>query len=71
MLLHTDHAGVLGCEYDTDARVCMPSTGDSAKRGLRASLLAIKAVTSRTEGGGASHCLSDLSRLQGGTTFLA
>lgn len=46
-VLSTDHAGVIGCEYDRGAGTCLPSDRDPARRGLRASVRAIQKAALR------------------------
>ncbi|MCZ4102534.1 alpha/beta hydrolase [Streptomyces sp. H39-C1] len=44
----TDHAGILGMEYDVAAQRCVPSWSEGAQRGLRA---AVRLVESAVRGG--------------------
>ncbi|MFW3169520.1 hypothetical protein [Geodermatophilus sp. CPCC 206100] len=37
-LVDTDHAGVIGTAYDPTRRLCVPSTGPAARRGLAAAV---------------------------------
>lgn len=41
-LVQTDHAGVIGCEFDVAAHLCIPSRSDRAARGMQAALFAVE-----------------------------
>jgi acetyl esterase/lipase len=40
-LVDTDHAGIVGTEYDPERGHCVPSTSDAARRGLAAAVAAV------------------------------
>jgi fermentation-respiration switch protein FrsA (DUF1100 family) len=46
-LVDTDHAGVVGTEYDPNAEICVASDGPAPTRGLDAAMAAIRAATGR------------------------
>lgn len=46
-VVESDHAGVLGTEYDPRVGICVPSDGPAATRGLDAALQAVRAAVRR------------------------
>jgi acetyl esterase/lipase len=46
-VVDTDHAGVVGAEYDPTAGICVPSDGPAASMGLHAAVQAVRAALSR------------------------
>jgi len=44
ILVDTDHAGVVGAEYDPAAGICVPTDGPAATTGLRAAVAAVRAA---------------------------
>jgi hypothetical protein len=46
-LVDSDHAGVVGAEYDPTERICLPSDGPAATTGLHAAVTTVRTAAGR------------------------